>query len=283
MKSIWISICAITAVGSFCLSTTHSDEPSKTDTPAADSMLGKEPGEVRNDNGLKMKLVWCPPGEFTMGRSELENEQGNDERPVEVTVANGYWMGKYEVTQSEWKQVMATEPWKNKELTMRGADFPATFVDWDDVNDFCRRLTARERAAKRLPAAWEYTLPNEVQWERACRAGTKTDFSFGDDVSNLDEYAWFTKNAWNTDEGYAHRVGQKRPNPWGLHDMHGNVLELCQKSTPAKIWGFKGTFRGGCWLSTASHCQSSGRVWYGWPDRNCEAGFRVTLAPIDGK
>jgi formylglycine-generating enzyme required for sulfatase activity len=281
MKSTWLTVWVVAAVAFLPLTHAKPDEPGKAPTPVADPMRGKEAGDVRDDNGLKMKLVWCPGGEFTMGKPESEGDQGDAERFVDVTLANGFWMGKYEVTQSEWKQVLATEAWKDKDLTMRGADFPATFVDWDDVNAFCRKLTARERAAKRLPAGWEYKLPNEVQWERACRAGTKTDFSFGDAASNLGEYAWFSKNAWNTDEPYAHRVGQKRPNPWGLHDMHGNVLEWCQKSSPAKIWGFMGTFRGGCWLSTASYCESSGRVWYGWPDRNAYTGFRVALAPVE--
>jgi formylglycine-generating enzyme required for sulfatase activity len=138
----------------------------------------------------------------------------------------GFWLGKYEVTQSEWKQGLGTEPWQDKEFTKEGDDFPATIVSWDDAMNFCRGLTEQERIAGRLPESWEYTLPTEAQWERACRARTETNFSFGDDDSKLVEYAWFHGTTWKDGEPYAHRVGQKKPNPWGLYDMHGNVGEL---------------------------------------------------------
>ena len=191
----------------------RSDEPANVEKPAADPMLGKKLGQVRDDNGLKMKLVWCPPGFLTMEQVEIveepvttEDEEDEDEpapktrrvekiTPVKVLLTQGYWLGKYEVTQSEWKQVMKTEPWKDQDVTKEGADFPATFVSWNDATDFCRKLTEQERQAGRLSNDWEYTLPTEAQWERACRARTETRFSFGDDESKLGDYAWFGDNA----------------------------------------------------------------------------------------
>jgi formylglycine-generating enzyme required for sulfatase activity len=98
-------------------------------------------------------------------------------------------------------------------------------------------MTNLERAAGRLPAGWEYTLPTEAQWERACRARTETRFSFGDDESNLGDYAWFEDNAWNAGEEFAHRVGLKKANPWGLHDMYGNVNEWCRDYFAEKLPG----------------------------------------------
>ena len=298
MKSTWLTVCVVAAVAFLCLTQAKPDEPGKAPTPAADPMRGKEPGEVRDDNGLKMKLVWCPPGFVTMEKVEVITEPAakkDDSRtmmksirktslpeprqttkitPVKVFLTKGYWLGKYEVTQSEWKQVMKTEPWKGQDFTKEGADYPATFVSWNDAIDFCRKLTEQERQAGRLSNDWEYTLPTEAQWERACRARTETRFSFGDDESKLGDYAWFDENAWNAGEQYAHRVGQKKANPWGLCDMHGNVWEWCRDIYTEKLPGgrdpevkpdekTKGSYRvirGGSWSSDAACCRSGFRV-----------------------
>jgi formylglycine-generating enzyme required for sulfatase activity len=131
---------------------------------------------------------------------------------VKASLTQGYWIGKYEVTQSEWKQVMETEPWmydkwaaiQKARDTPEGADYPATYVSWDDAIDFCDELTKQERQAGRLSNDWEYTLPTEAQWEYACRAGTETKFSFGDDVSKFGDYAWFHDNALDAGELYPH-------------------------------------------------------------------------------
>ncbi|HEY3967842.1 MAG TPA: formylglycine-generating enzyme family protein, partial [Planctomycetaceae bacterium] len=230
MKSPWLALCVIVAIAFLWITPAKPDEPEKAPSKpdAADKIIRKEAGQVRNDNDLKMKLVWCPPGEFVMGTPKSEKQRREGEDQVGVTLTTGFWLGKYEVTQSEWKQVMQTEPFKGRALAKEGADYPATLVSWDDATEFCRKLTVRERQAGRLPDAWEYTLPTEAQWEYACRARSVTRFSFGDDASKLGEYEWFFKNTFDAGENYPHQVGQKKPNPWGLHDMHGNVWEWCR-------------------------------------------------------
>jgi formylglycine-generating enzyme required for sulfatase activity len=272
-------------------------------------MLGTKLGQVRDDNGLKMKLVWCPPGFVTMEQVEIVEEpvttEDEDEAapktrrvekitPVKVLLTRGYWLGQYEATQSEWKEVMKTEPWKGQRLTKEGADFPATYVSWNDAVDFCRKMTEQERQAGCLSNDWEYTLPTEAQWERACRARTETRFSFGDDESKLGDYAWFSDNALNAGERYAHRVGQKKANPWGLYDMHGNVWEWCRDIYAEKLPGGRDpevkpnekteassrVYRGGGWSVDAASCRSGYRDGYQPVDRLVSLGFRVARSAV---
>jgi formylglycine-generating enzyme required for sulfatase activity len=267
--------CVLVACCCLLATESKSDEPGKAKKSNTDSLLGEKAGDVRDGNGLKMKLVWCPAGEFAMGspKSEAGRSPAGNENQVQVTLTKGFWLGKLEVTQSEWKLVMAGEPWKGDITVKEGDDFPATFVSWNDAIEFCRRLTEREREAGRVPDGWEYTLPTEAQRERACRAGTKTRFSFGDDESKLSEYAWFNESGARgaqVGERYAHQVGQKKPNPWGLCDMHGNVWELCRDSYSKELPGGgdpevidKGSslrvMRGGWYLFVAERCRSAFR------------------------
>jgi formylglycine-generating enzyme required for sulfatase activity len=292
-KLLRLLVCILVAVA--CLPVTESkpEEPGKAAPPADDLMLGKEAGQVRDDNGVKLMLVWCPPGEFMMGSPDSEADRRVDEDQVKVILTKGLWMGKFEITQSEWIQVMGTEPWKDKKpIAKEGDDFPATFVSWGDAMEFCIKLTARERKAGRLPDRWEYTLPTEAQWERACRAGSKTKFSFGDDGSNLVDYAWFLDGVRNPDEQYSHR-GQKKPNSWGLYDMHGNVAEWCRDWYGNTLLGGRDpeitkedsdrVLRGGGWDDIAGGCRAARRLSLG-PSRRCiDAGFRVALSPLKSK
>jgi formylglycine-generating enzyme required for sulfatase activity len=167
-----------------------------------------------------------------------------------------------------------TKPWVehgNTDLYRAGASYPAVYINHTDAMAFCEKLTELERAAGRLPVGWSYTLPTEAQWEYAGRAGTKTKYSLGDDDATLGDYAWFDKNAYDIDEAYAHLVGKKKPNPWKLRDMHGNVWEWCSdwkdkdyKTSPGRdprgpVEGSHRVFRGGSWLTSARSAWLSAR------------------------
>jgi formylglycine-generating enzyme required for sulfatase activity len=259
------------------------DPPSEPE--ADDPFAGTEAGQTRDDNGLKLLLVWCPPGEFRMGNAVERDEQGAaGRRQVPVTLRQGFWLGKFELTQGQWKQVMDTEPWKGREHIREGADYPATFVSWEEAMDFCRKLTEHEHQAGHLPDGWQITLPTEAQWEYACRAGTTSLYGFGDDPRDLAEYAWFEQDP-DKEGSYPHQVGLKRENAWGLCDMHGNVWELCRDTYEEILPGGRdpeitaaGAFRvirGGSWKSAARQCRSVDRLWNVPRFRYNYVGFRV--------
>ena len=139
----------------------------------------------------------------------------------EVTITRGFYLGKYELTQGQWKSVMGTRPWKGQTKVQDDLNHPAVYVSWEDVQGLIANLNW-------AVGTKVYRLPTEAEWEYACRAGTTTRWSFGDDESQLGQYAWHKGNAKDVDEDYAHAVGSKLPNPWGLHDTHGNAWEWCQ-------------------------------------------------------
>jgi formylglycine-generating enzyme required for sulfatase activity len=174
--------------------------------------------QTRNDNSLNATLVWIPAGTFAMGSAKNENNGPNVGSQVTVTLTKAFWLGQTEVTQGQWQRVMHTKPWSEQPDVLEGDDYPVTFVSWRDATAFCKQLTQEERTAGRLPPDWDYTLPTEAQWEFACRAGTTTRFSFGDNGSDLGEYAWFADNANNLGDRYPHKAGQKKANQWGLYE-----------------------------------------------------------------
>ncbi len=259
------------------------------DGPLAKALLrdfaGTKAGQTRKDNGLGTTLVWIPPGDFTMGSPKEEKNRGDYEDQVQVTLAKGFWLGQYELTQAEWRRVMQKMPWKGEEHVEEGNDYPAINVSWNDAMRFCEKLTEAEIRAGRLPADWEYTLPTEAQWEYACRAGSKSRFSFGDDDSQLGNYAWFGANAQST-----HQVGKKKANAWGLFDMYGNVSELCRDRY---VWQLPGgtdplgkstneirVGRGGCYYDVAETCRSASRPQVQADSRLGTLGFRLAVAPV---
>jgi len=161
--------------------------------------------------GVTMKLVLIRPGKFLMGSPDSEQGRKTEEGPQhQVTITKPFYMGVTEVTQAQYEAVMGTNPSKFK-----GPSNPVDNVTWDEAVEFCRKLSEKTGKAVRLPT--------EAEWEYACRAGTKTRYSFGDSDSVLGDYAWSGSNSG----GMTHPVGQKKPNPWGLYDMHGNVYEWC--------------------------------------------------------
>ena len=160
-------------------------------------------------NSIGMEFMLIPAGTFMMG-----SEKGYaDEKPQHrVTISRPFYLGKYEVTQAQWEAVMGNNPSR-----FDGRNNPVEQVSWEDVRVFIARLNAHEGHTR-------YRLPTEAEWEYAARAGSTSAYSFGDDAARLGQYAWYGDNSGKT----THPVGQKLPNAWGLHDMHGNVWEWVQ-------------------------------------------------------
>jgi sulfatase modifying factor 1 len=275
----WLLVALITAI---CFATASASAVE----PFSGAMKA---GEERAYGALKMKFCWCPRGKFTMGSPADEAGHQRNEDQVDVTFTEGYWLGKHEVTQGQWKAVMSTTPWKGERFVKEDSDCPAVYVDWDDAMSFCQKLTEKERSSGRLHRGWEYSLPTEAQWEYACRAGTQTPYSFGDDADERGRYAWFSDNAYVIGEKYAHEVGKKLPNAWGLYDMHGNVWEWCRDWYTQKLPGgtnpevtSRGSLRvrrGGCWRLSAGYCRSACRFRNSPSYRNFNLGFRLALVP----
>ena len=178
---------------------------------------------VNLPGGATMEMVWIEPGTFTMGSPDTEEgRDSHDEGPQhEVTITQGFYLGKFELTQGQWESVMGTTPWAGQSYVQEDPNNPAVYILWNDMQAFIDSLNTAEGSDV-------YRLPSEAEWEYACRAGTETRWSFGDDESQLGQYAWYKDNAYDVGEAYAHEVGTKLPNPWGLYDMHGNVWEWCQ-------------------------------------------------------
>ena len=176
-------------------------------------------GKIRNNLG--MEFVYIPPGSFMMGSPPGEQDRDDDERQHRVTLTKGFYLQTTEATQGQWVAVMGTRPWSGKKYVRDDPDNPAVYVSWIDCGKFILRLNQKEGGSK-------YRLPTEAEWEYACRAGSTSKFNFGDNDGQLGDYAWYKKNTWDVGEKYAHKVGTKGPNVWGLYDMHGNVCEWCQ-------------------------------------------------------
>ena len=230
------------------------------------------PSILSNSIGMDFKLV--PAGTFTMG-----SDSGNlDEKPAHrVTLTNPFYIGVYEVTQDQYEQVMGVNP-----SQFRGRrQNPVEGVSWDDAVIFCRKLSAllNEKGASR-----DYRLPTEAEWEYACRAGTTTEYSFGDSKSRLGDFAWYHVNS----ESHTHPVGQKKSNGWGLHDMYGNVSEWVQTSHADysndsltdphdTSSGLYPVFRGGDWINSAESCRSACRRNFFSTARLNYLGFRIVM------
>ena len=223
-------------------------------------------------NSVGMLLVPIPAGEFMMGSPDSDSDAFATEKPQHlVKITKPFYLSVNEVTQRQYEKVMGVRPWQGKKYVQEGSDYPAVYVSWNDAVEFCRKLSEQEGV--------KYRLPTEAQWEYACRAKTSTPYSYGDDASKLEQYAWYSKNAWGIGEKYAHRVGQKQPNPWGLYDIHGNVWEWCgdwygKYEGPAS--GSGRVLRGGSFNYGTVVCRSAFRG-NGRPgNRHFNIGFRVS-------
>lgn len=172
--------------------------------------------------GAPMEFVRIEGGTFLMGSPSSEEGRGIHEGPVhEVEVSTGFWLGKFEVTQGQWEAMTGLRPWTGRNNVVEDPLYPAVYVSWEDVQVLLENLNS-------AGGEGQYRLPSEAEWEYACRAGTTSPWSFGDDQSRLVDYGWYHANTLDAGEGYAHAVGLKGANPWGLHDMHGNVWEWVQ-------------------------------------------------------
>lgn len=176
-----------------------------------------QPWIAELEDGVVMEFMPVPAGEFMMGSDEGDD----DERPVHrVEFTRPFWMAKTEVTNQQYEQFKAVnhKPEENEIVMPKGAVYPVCYISWNDAQDFCKWLTKKERRRGRLPEGYEYALPTEAEWEYACRAGTTEAYA-----GSVDAMAWHTKNSAER----TNPVGQKKPNAWGLLDMHGNVWEWC--------------------------------------------------------
>jgi formylglycine-generating enzyme required for sulfatase activity len=244
--------------------------------------------------GLQLELVWIPRGTFIMGSPENEVGRRENEGPqTVVSIRYGFWMGKYEVTAGQLAAVLGRT---GSHTGAKEWNAAANEVTWNEAAEFCRRVTEMERAADRVPAHYEYRLPTEAEWEYACRAGTATRFSLGDDLdgSVLEAGECVGDRVGDYLRG-PKPVGSKKANPWGLYDMHGNVSEWCVDCLGKRYSG--GTvvdpvgvtppttpvFRGGSWYDPASSCRSAWRHYINtkkiWDTPLWEVGFRIVLAP----
>ena len=235
--------------------------------------------ELDLGGGVTVKLVLIPAGKFVMGSPDSEKGRVKNESPHEVSLSKPFYMGVTEVTQAQYQAIMGTNS-----SHFKGETNPAEMVSWNDATDFCKKLSGKTRQT--------FRLPTEAEWEYACRvedpprrAGTATAFSFGDSDSNLGEYAWY----WTNSDNAAHPVGLKKPNAWGLYDMHGNVWEWCadwygeypkgavtdpQGAAPCA----QCVLRGGSWLFNTGNCRAANRHWSSPGGRLSDFGFRVVVS-----
>jgi formylglycine-generating enzyme required for sulfatase activity len=232
-------------------------------------------------------LVWIPAGSFIMGSPPTEQSRSADEGPqTQAVISRGFWMSEYEVTQGQYLAVTGSNP-----SAFHGdTNLPVDTVSYLEATNYCAKLTEQEQAGGRLPQGYVYRLPTEAEWEYACRAGTITRFSYGDDpnYSLLGNYAWTRDNTGVATEP----VGRKLPNAWGLYDMYGNVYEWCLDwygtypggtvtDYTGRVTGANRVFRGGSVRGSAAagYHRSAARAYTTPTVTLIDNGVRVVLAP----
>ncbi|MDZ4861135.1 MAG: formylglycine-generating enzyme family protein [Candidatus Hydrogenedentes bacterium] len=289
-----IFACTVCAVMSGCASVGDGVASDRGDV----SFRGTTAGDESTVNGVA--LCWCPAGLFVMGSPVDEPERRPGEDQIAVRLSRGFWIGKYEVTQGEWKRVLGTLPPVLDEGA--GDRFPIYNVNFAEAESFCVKLTEQARAAGALPEGWEFRLPTEAQWEYACRARTTTATPFGDSLSShqanfLGEFPYngaAVGPALNT----TCEVGRYPANAWNIHDMPGNVFEWCRDWYHFRLPGGtdpdlhdvlgtaseQGTYsrarRGGCWADQGWPCRSAFRLRFEPERSHSHIGFRVVAVEV---
>ena len=220
------------------------------------------------------EMVVIPAGSFMMGGDPFSNSTQANELPRHRVQIQSFAIGKYEVTQEQWYAMMGNNPSENK-----GRTLPVELVSWDDIQQFIAKLNQK--------TGQKYRLPSEAEWEYAARAGTTTEWSFGNDESKLDDFGWHKKNSGRKTQA----VGQKLPNAFGLYDIHGNLWEWTQDCYHADFAGapIEGNawttscddvfrvIRGGSWNDDPADLRSAFRVGLNPDLENSDVGFRLAL------
>ena len=275
MNNIPLVRCALiaaVAAGAMGMASCRHEPPEITAPPSLVIDVPSSELSIRLDDRATLAFLYVPPGHFQMGSSADEADRFPDETAHSVTITRGFYLTETEVTQAQWYAIMGTEP-----SYLSGANRPVEHISYEAAMVFCRKLSQATGRACRLPT--------EAEWEYACRAGSTTAFSFGDDPADLAEHAWFQDNALPTK---THDVGLKKPNAWGFYDMHGNVREWCSDvygpyaDQPARDpVGPGGTgervIRGGSWGYLTGLCRSAQRQ-HGPEDMSDEyVGLRAVM------
>ena len=248
------------------------------------SVKTQKPQAIKTKYGVEMVLI--PAGWFDMG----SDNDSADEAPVHKVWIDAFLMDTYEVTQDQYRKFELSDP-----SHFQGAGLPVEQRTWIDAVRFCNERSYQEglepcyneETGRCNFQANGYRLPTEAEWEYACRAGTKSEYFFGNDPRQLKKYTWYSDNAFQK----THQVGTKNPNPWGLYDMYGNVAEWCHdffvenyyKDSPptnplGPDQGVQRVLRGGAWNSSAESCRSAYRTGNASIDDDClisdDIGFR---------
>ncbi len=269
---------------------TPSPTETSTPTPTRTPFSGGDEISIPLPGGVTLEMVKIPAGSFMMGRYAGEQDSYSyEDFQHQVTISQDFYLGKYEVTKAQWTAVMGTTPWSGESYVLNDPNSPAVYVSWNDINGtggFIEKLNALGQGT--------FRLPSEAEWEYACRAGTTTRFYWGDDPSytQISDYAWWDGNAWDAYELYAHVVGLKLPNAWGLYDMSGNVWEWCQDywhgnytGAPANGSAWESptssyrVLRGGGWSGSGHYCRSAIRGGDSPDNRYGSSGLRLARTP----
>ena len=243
---------------------------------------------------ISMEMIFCPPGTFTMGSPTSESGRGGDETQHQVTLTNGFYLGKYEVTQAQYQTVMNgnSEGLNADPSQFKGSNRPVEKASWEDAQIFLTRLNSIEQSAGRLPNGWKYVLPTEAEWEYACRAGTTTAYSWGNDInSSRANYNWDGGPNDGNDSKQTVEIGQFSANPWGFYDMHGNVWEWvhdwkanyltgAQTDPEGPASGSYRVRRGGSWKDVVANMRSAKRGSESPSNRLHNIGFRVGFQAV---